>query len=1350
MKLILFLNFLSDPCPGSCGANAVCNVINHRSSCTCLPGHVGDPFTYCYVEQKREPARVEYLDPCNPSPCGQNAVCSSRQGAAACTCIKDYFGDPYVACRPECVTNADCPNDKACRNLHCTDPCPGTCGVNAVCRTLNHSPTCTCFEGYEGDPFSACRLRPPPPKPQVKVDPCNPSPCGPFSQCREQYGSAICSCLSTYIGSPPNCRPECTVNSDCSLTLACKNQKCVPPCPACGTGADCRVISHSAICSCPPGFEGDPFYQCTRIQEPIKIVHEQPKVTVNPCVPSPCGPYSECYASGPNPTCTCKVGYFGYPPQCRPECVTSNDCPNDKACFNERCSDPCPGACGWNTICQVVNHSPICTCESGYEGDAFRGCSRIPVREIKPTPKDPCALCGTNAICENGVCKCRPEYFGDPYVACRPECSINSDCPSNKACRNFKCQDPCPGVCGINAHCTVVNHAPICSCDNGYIGDPFVSCRLRPSPPPPIVKRDPCNPSPCGPFSQCREQYGSAICTCLSSYIGSPPNCRPECVSNSDCPLHLACSQEKCRDPCPGSCGQGALCRVVNHSPVCVCENGYTGDPFVACRIQRVEIPPPITRDPCNPNPCGPNSQCRDVGGSAICSCLPTYFGSPPNCGPECSVNADCPLNRACLRNRCADPCPGSCSSTAICTVINHSPVCSCPEGYSGDGFTYCRIITKVEKTRPCQQASCGDNAVCTEHGESSYKCSCLPNYFGDPYVRCKPVCLVDSDCPNDKYCYNTIRCDDPCPGSCGQNAECKAVYHRAMCTCLPGYTGNPTTYCRRIEIPIVKEPEIVCGLNAEIRVVNGRKTCVCRSEYFGNPLVGCRPECTVDSDCDQTKSCLRLKCVDACSTSVCGHRAICEARNHRPVCKCPPNLTGNPYAQCNEIPVRVEPEPIADPCYPSPCGLNAICTSRPGSRNAVCSCPPNLRYGSPYIECKPECVVNSECPYYQACISQKCQDPCVTNSFEHGSGGYQVCGANALCKTVNHAATCYCPPGLEGNPRVRCETVRIVPKPECERDDDCPTDKTCVNQVCKPACANNPCAVNAECRAFNHRLTCACRPDYTGDPYRQCIPVGCQSSEECPYTEACINRRCQPACLFDKCGINAECRAVAHRAECYCPPRFYGNPRVQCERPQCTTDEECPQHLACENEKCVNPCKCPPSAICNVFNHRPVCTCPAGFTGNPTSNCSPIPTPVQVKYECETDGDCPSRQACIERSCKNPCLHGKPCGVGAECYVHNTLPNRLMTCQCLRGLIGNARVECRQRKSCFLWLFCTFPVHQIIFNMTHLFYIPIRYTEMTRTSIHKIIFANLVLTVFIAGNKSHFSPQHDHYIKKT
>ena len=106
------------------------------------------------------PPRVEPIDPCNPSPCGSNAVCNRQRSAGSCQCIPEYFGDPYVACRPECVVHSDCPSNKACQRNKCIDPCPGTCGINAECQVRSHSPTCTCIPNYIGDPFTACRLKP--------------------------------------------------------------------------------------------------------------------------------------------------------------------------------------------------------------------------------------------------------------------------------------------------------------------------------------------------------------------------------------------------------------------------------------------------------------------------------------------------------------------------------------------------------------------------------------------------------------------------------------------------------------------------------------------------------------------------------------------------------------------------------------------------------------------------------------------------------------------------------------------------------------------------------------------------------------------------------------------------------------------------------------------------------------------------------------------------------------------------------------------------------------------------------------------------------------------------------------
>lgn len=108
---------------------------------------------------------------------------------------------------------------------------------------------------------------------------------------------------------------------------------------------------------------------------------------------------------------------------------------------------------------------------------------------------------------------------------------------------------------------------------------------LSPTAEQPIQQKpeNPCIPSPCGPNSQCKVSGDSPSCSCLPDFLGVPPNCRPECVSNGECSSHLACIRQKCVDPCPNTCGSNAICRVVSHTPQCLCSPGYTGDPFVHC-----------------------------------------------------------------------------------------------------------------------------------------------------------------------------------------------------------------------------------------------------------------------------------------------------------------------------------------------------------------------------------------------------------------------------------------------------------------------------------------------------------------------------------------------------------------------------------------------------------------------------------------------------------------------------------------------------------------------------------------------------------------------------------------------
>ena len=45
---------------------------------------------------------------------------------------------------------------------------------------------------------------------------------------------------------------------------------------------------------------------------------------------------------------------------------------------------------------------------------------------------------------------------------------------------------------------------------------------------------------------------------------------------------------------------------------------------------------------------------------------------------------------------------------------------------------------------------------------------------------------------------YEIRRCINPCAEHpCAPSANCRAVNHRAICTCPDGYIGSPTTSCR-------------------------------------------------------------------------------------------------------------------------------------------------------------------------------------------------------------------------------------------------------------------------------------------------------------------------------------------------------------------------------------------------------------------------------------------------------------------------------------------------------------------------------------------------------------------------
>lgn len=112
---------------------------------------------FYFIAPKEPPTS---LRPCSPSPCGINAYCREKQNTAYCECLPNFRGNPYEGCQPECLTNTDCLKSQACVKTKCQDPCPGTCGVGAICTVSNHIPICSCPLPTIGDAFTICQVIP--------------------------------------------------------------------------------------------------------------------------------------------------------------------------------------------------------------------------------------------------------------------------------------------------------------------------------------------------------------------------------------------------------------------------------------------------------------------------------------------------------------------------------------------------------------------------------------------------------------------------------------------------------------------------------------------------------------------------------------------------------------------------------------------------------------------------------------------------------------------------------------------------------------------------------------------------------------------------------------------------------------------------------------------------------------------------------------------------------------------------------------------------------------------------------------------------------------------------------------
>lgn len=261
-----------------------------------------------------------------------------------------------------CLSDRDCPNEKACINNQCVDPCTlrGACGENALCRSVLHRPRCSCPQCYVGMPHLSCQ-------PDPKCETAIPRPNTPIS--------------------------GCIYDADCAHNLACNHatSECYDPCHsvtntlACDANKKCEVRQHRPMCVCKSGFivsEAGELTcapdrtECARDDEcasNLACIHSRCQ---NPCIVQkkpPCDSDKICDVLNHHPVCICMRN-------CNPVlsiCLRDNGCPPDMACRGFRCIDPCANATCADAPCYVEDHKPICKfCPSGFVTDSKYGCQK--------------------------------------------------------------------------------------------------------------------------------------------------------------------------------------------------------------------------------------------------------------------------------------------------------------------------------------------------------------------------------------------------------------------------------------------------------------------------------------------------------------------------------------------------------------------------------------------------------------------------------------------------------------------------------------------------------------------------------------------------------------------------------------------------------------------------------------------------------------------------------------------------------------------------------------------------------------------------------------------------------------
>eukprot|EP00301_Raphidiophrys_heterophryoidea_P005514 c12304_g1_i1.p1 GENE.c12304_g1_i1~~c12304_g1_i1.p1 ORF type:complete len:2890 (+),score=599.83 c12304_g1_i1:62-8731(+) len=452
----------------------------------------------------------------------------------------------------------------------------------------------------------------------------------------------------------------------------------------CGAG----VVDSTGACVCNPGYT---------------LSLETKKCVVPLCVGAHDG-RGECLSRGVcvNGKCRCNPGYTGDACEsilCDPECSSHGFCSIGKCV----CESGWTGASCQQATCLIGSNGLECSgTGNGVCNRTTGACNCTASRKGASCDKKICPLglsgieCSGHGNCngETGTCKCIGDWIGAACGKLQVTCSGHGEVGTQGTCacyRGFAGSDcsekECPlGLsgeeCSGNGIC---NHTSgVCACNKDYSG---LECGVKLCPQNCSVNGW-CNNGSC----LCNNGWGGVDCAiqlCPSGCRGNGKCLDGACQCydgwrGTDCSMHQ----------CPGSpmpCSGKGVCVAVNGSvSQCNCSSGFTGDD---CSLPLSAFPIRVTATPGGTVPAF--SKCAFpfvYMGTSYTSCTSDWTTSENEGREWCSTTAlftNATWGFCAEAGRCVGSAGLECSGHGSCLDGANQGVCSCQDGWLGEGCQY-------------------------------------------------------------------------------------------------------------------------------------------------------------------------------------------------------------------------------------------------------------------------------------------------------------------------------------------------------------------------------------------------------------------------------------------------------------------------------------------------------------------------------------------------------------------------------------------------------------------------------------------------------------------------------------